>query len=346
VRGFVPERNLSLIDSGSIPSLTQLREYITSHDLQGLAHLNTKYKEEVVREFYANFPRSTSNTAEEVTVRVRGKQVRVSLAILEEILGLPHVDEDEEVEYFEEILGMTVGDLADTTYVDPTTLASQRVQRIQSGAFQHIYRVFWTLVRNNILPTSQHSEVPEESCRLLVMMVSDERPIPFARLILSSMISCATSVRRVKMIFPCLITRLCARARVPRMEEEPWVDGTATLDEGSVGRSISQASVVSQAPHSSSSSQGAASSHSIPSFPPGPFAFDPAQVDPHTLAMFQQFQGHVDGRFNSVNAQLEEIRTLVRQLTRTGFGPSSGPGGSGYGGAPHDGGSGPSTGGY
>ena len=54
------------------------------------------------------------------------------------------------------------------------------------------------------------------------MMVGDERPIPFARLILSSLISCAIAVRRVKMIFPCLITRLCARARVPRMEEEPW----------------------------------------------------------------------------------------------------------------------------
>ena len=148
-------------------------------------------------------------------------------------------DEDEEVEYFEEILGMKVGDLADTTYVDPTTLASQRAQRIQSGAFQQIYRVYGTLVRNNILPTSQHSEVPDESCRLLVMMVGDERPIHFARLILSALISCATAVRRVKMIFPCLITRLCARVRVPRMEEEPWVDGTATLDEGSVGRSIS-----------------------------------------------------------------------------------------------------------
>ncbi|KAK9939432.1 hypothetical protein M0R45_016128 [Rubus argutus] len=61
----------------------------------------------------------------------------------------------------------------------------------------------------------------------------------------------------------------------------------------------------------------ATSSHSIPSFPHGPFAFDPAQVDPHTLAMFQQFQGHVDGRFNAVNAQLDEIRTLVRQLAGT-----------------------------
>ena len=151
LRGFVPERNLSLIDTGIIPSLTQLRDYITSHDLHGLANLNTKDKEEVVREFYQNFPRSTASTASEVTVRVRGRQVKLSLAILEEVIGLPHVEEEEEVEYFEEILGVGIGDLADATYVDPTSLTSQRVQRIQSGTFQHIYRVYWTLVRNNIL---------------------------------------------------------------------------------------------------------------------------------------------------------------------------------------------------
>ena len=135
IRSFVPERNLSLIDSGTIPGLTRLREYITSHNLHGLANLNTKYKEEVVREFYQNFPRSTASTADEVTVRMRGKQVKITLAILEEVIGLPQVDEEEEVEYFEEILGMGIEDLADTTYVDPPSLASQRVQRIQSGEF-------------------------------------------------------------------------------------------------------------------------------------------------------------------------------------------------------------------
>ena len=301
--------------------------------------MNTKYKEDVVREFCQNFPRSTASTTDEVTVRVRGKQVRISLAILEEVLELPHVDEEAEEEYCDEIVGMSITDLADTTYVDPTSLASQRAQRIQSGAFQHIYRVYWNLVRNNILPTSQHSEVPEESCRLLVMMVSDERPIPFARLILSSIISCAVAVRRVKLVFPCLITRLCIRARVPGMDVEPWVDGTAMLDEGSVGRGSSQASVVSRAPRSSSSSQGATSSHATPSSQAAPpLPFDPSQVDPHTLAMFQHFQGHVDGRLNHMDSRLDEIYALVRQMARTGFNPGGGPSGSGFGGDSHDGG--------
>ena len=154
-------------------------------------------------------------------MRVRGKQVRLSLALFEEVIGLPHVTEEDEVDYFEEILGVGVSDLADATYVDPTSLDSQRALRIQSGAFQHIYLVYWTLVRNNILPTSQHSEVPKDSCRLLTMMVNDERPIPFARLILSSIINCALAVRRIKLVFPCLIIRLCARARMPGMDEEP-----------------------------------------------------------------------------------------------------------------------------
>lgn len=346
MRGFIPERNLSFLETGRIPSLTQLREYLTSHDLRGLGNLNTKYKEEVVREFYRNFPRSTASTATEVSVRLRGKLVRVSIDVIEEVLGLPHVSEEEEDAYFEEIVGMTVGDIAEATYVDPTSLASQRVQRILSGAFQHVYRVYWTLVRNNILPTSQHSEVPEESCRLMTMMVSDEMPIPFARLIFSAIVSCGTCARNVKLVFPCLITKLCNRSRVPRMDEEPWIDGTATLDERSVGRSTSQVSVVSHAARSSSSSQGAASSHPTSSHTGAPLPFDPSQVDPHTLAMFQHFQGHVDGRLNTMDTRLDEIYSLVRQMARSGFAPGGDASGSGFGGDAHDGGPGASGGGY
>lgn len=72
-----------------------------------------------MRDFYHNFPKSTSIKASEVSVRVRGKQVKVSLAIIEEVLGLPHVSDEEEDDYFEEIR-----DLANITYKNPSSLSS------------------------------------------------------------------------------------------------------------------------------------------------------------------------------------------------------------------------------
>lgn len=45
----------------------------------------------MVRDFYHNFLESTSIKASEVSVRVRGKQVMISLNIIEKILGLPYM---------------------------------------------------------------------------------------------------------------------------------------------------------------------------------------------------------------------------------------------------------------
>lgn len=55
---FIPKRNISLIDSGTIPNLTQFRKYVTSHKLHRLVNLNTKYKDEVMWEFYQKISRS------------------------------------------------------------------------------------------------------------------------------------------------------------------------------------------------------------------------------------------------------------------------------------------------
>ena len=61
--------------------------------------------------------------------------------------------------------------------------------------------------------------------------------------------------------------------------------------------------------------------------------------------MFQHFQGHVDGRLNTMDARLDEIYSLVRQLARTGFTPGGGASGSGFGGDAQDGGYGRGDGG-
>lgn len=54
--------------------------------------------------------------------------------------------------------------------------------------------------------------------------------------------------------------------------------------------------------------------------------------------MFQHFQGHVNRQLNIIDARLEEIYNLVRQMARTSFTPGGGPGGNSFGGAPPDGG--------
>ena len=94
-------------------------------------------------------------------------------------LGLAPISVEDEAHYFETIRGLTNDDLASETY-DPFVRFNKR---IQSGLVKEIYRTFWLFIRHDLFPNSQHSEIPFEGCRHMVVMMRNNIPIPFASLI-------------------------------------------------------------------------------------------------------------------------------------------------------------------
>lgn len=113
------------------------------------------------------------------------------------------------------------------------------------------------------------------------------------------------------------------------------MDDTGILDERYVERSTSQTSHVSHVPPFTSSSHGATSSHPTSFTTTPPLPFYPSQIDCHTLAMFQHFQGHVDERLNEMDTWLVEIQNLVRQMARTSFTPGGCASGNSFEGDTH-----------
>ena len=244
-----------------------------------------------------------------------------------------------------------------------------RTKAIQCGRFKEPYGVFWQFVRHNIIPTSQHSEVPQASCKLLVRMVEDDQNIPFGALIYRSILASASGGDSSKLTFPCLISSLCSRARVPHMDQGPWKTGHGTLNAVNVGKSGTQRGVafrdhpIPPPPPPSSSPP-----HGDPIPPPPPpstphLPFDISQCDPQLVGLFQHFQTQtqnymisefnqlnerldwMDDRFEHMNERFDEssaqYANMVNMFNRMSHWHNSGAGGaggaSGSGGGPSGG---------
>jgi hypothetical protein len=225
-----PERNAAT-------ALVNLRQFITSNSLVELATSNETFNEGIVRDFYEAFPGGITNITNEVSLRVRGKRVVLNREVIDTIRDLPHVTGEEEDFYFAAIGAMSYSSLYAITYSDPSVLPSQNTTSLMCGHMTDEYRAFWLFARNNLLPTTNKSEVPVESCKLLVQMRRGERAIPYSRLILSVILGSAV---RGRLFFPCLITQICENARVPSKKSDPISTAFRTLDERSFARSTTQ----------------------------------------------------------------------------------------------------------
>ena len=176
-------------------------------------------------------------------------------------------------------------------------------------------------MRYNLIPTSQKAEVPIESCKLLMQMRLAERPIPFARLLLSAIIG---SVGRRILFLPCLITRICRHLRVREDGSDLYVRDIGLLDERIFARSVTQVRRTQPPPPPPPQSQP--DPQPYPSVPfggdiPGSsqsLPFDPSLVDPHTHAMMQYYHGLTMGRVDSMESQLggrlDSMEALIRQI--------------------------------
>lgn len=321
-REIFPERNFDLTPAANIrrsPALDLLRECIVSQSLRNLACCNEEYNETLVREFYHRFPGGVENHVREVKFKVRGKTITLDRELIEAVLELPHVSDADEVSYFAAIGPISTSALHDTTYTDPRAVVTQGSSCIKGSLMTEAYRALWLFVRYNLIPTSQKAEVPIESCKLLVQMRTGERPIPYARLILSAIIG---SAGRTFLFFPCVITRICRHLGVREDTRDLFIRDIGILDERIFARSVTQVRRTQPPPppqpqpdpqpHPSVPFGGDApgSSQSLP--------FDPSLVDPHTHAMIQYYHGLTMGRFDAMESRLggrlDTMEELIRQI--------------------------------
>lgn len=248
---------------------------------------------------------------------MRGKTIVLNRQLIEEVLELPHVSDADDDSYFHFISRIPITALHDTTYTDPGAVATQGTSCIKGSLMTEEYRALWLFVRYNLIPTSQKAEVPIESCKLLVQMRIRERPIPYARLILSAIIG---SAGRRLLFLPCVITRICRHFRVREDSPDVLMRDIGILDERIFARSVTQVRKT-QAPPPPPQPQ--------PFIPPGgdapdPFQslpFDPSLVDPHTHAMVQYYHGlamgrfdTIEGRFDTMEGRFDTMEDLIRQV--------------------------------
>ena len=321
-RTIFPERNLAMATpEGSLasPALNILRECVTSEGIRELACANDDYNETLVKEFYDSFPGGIVAHAKEVELKVRGKRIVLNRELIESVLSLPHVSDEDEESFFATIGAMPTSGLHVTTYINPRALTAQSSSSLQCGRMSAEYRALWLFIRCNLNPTSQKSEVPFESCKLSIQMRRGERPIPYARYILSSILGSAV---RGRLFFPCVVTRICRHFRVPEKRTDQVMNEIGVLDERIFARSETQVerSQIGAPPPQPSHTQGEAapgSSYSIP--------FDPSLVDPNTHAMVQHYHSLTMGRLDTMEELIRQIAAMMPQRGHGGV-EESGPG--------------------
>ena len=327
---ILPERDLDMFDT-TTPSLMALCQFVQANSLLTLATTSCRYHEPTVRTFYANFPEIEDPTRPPTSVRVsvHGKIVKLAQDVIESHLNLPHVSEHDTAAYFRTLGEETWRSLTTATYLEPYV---PRTKAIHCGKFKEPYGVFWQFVRQNILPTSQHSEVPQASCGLLVRMLRGDQNIPYGALIYKSIIASASGGASSKLVFPCLISRLCGNARVPHMNDDGWRSGHATLNATNVAKSGTQRDFAARDHHHpppppppppSSSSFPASDptppppSYPLPpSYPPSPFDF--SGYDPQMVGLFQHFHDQstyqMDMGFTQIHNRLDLMNTQIENF--------------------------------
>lgn len=307
-RDILAERNLAMAPPENYPpspALAILRECVRSQGIQDLACSNDEYNQTVVKEFYDSFPGGVGAHTKEVELKLRGKKIKLNRALIETILNLPHVSDTDEESFFATIGAMPTSALHAITYINPQALIAQNTSSLQGGRMSEEYRAFWLFLRYNLIPTSQKSEVPIESCKLLIQMRREERPIPYARYIFSAILGSAV---RGRLFFPCLVTKICRHARVVEKRSDPIISEIAVLDERIFAKSITQVrrTQAPPPPPQPSFTQGEAapsSSHSIP--------FDPSLVDPNIHAMIQHYHGLTMDRLDTIEALIRQITSMM-----------------------------------
>ena len=180
--------------------------------------------ENLVREFYANFPSSVPQEAPlfsptviaRFSVEVRGVSVDISPACIRRTLELPQTSPNALrcFERFEK--AMSLDDIAQSLY---SVFPMEPVENgyLCSEFLCEEVKAIGFLVRSLLTPTTQTSSIYKEQATLMAYCVSSEPAVPAEHFMFKAIRKAAVEqrqFRRASLLFPSLITRLCLDAGV------------------------------------------------------------------------------------------------------------------------------------
>ncbi|XP_073060025.1 uncharacterized protein [Primulina eburnea] len=176
----------------------------------------------VVREFYANAPEGTENKA-----RVRGRQVPYDPKTINDLLGLPAVDDS----VFQAWVLNPDYDLIIHTLCYPgSTWKQPGTYMVFLEKFLKVEAALWyAFLSKRLMPVGHTSDVQRDRAVVLYAIYTG-MPIDVGKLIFGQLTICI-NCNNLAFYFPTIVTELCARAGVIFAHDDEWLPPLRAIDE-------------------------------------------------------------------------------------------------------------------
>ncbi|XP_073045904.1 uncharacterized protein [Primulina eburnea] len=176
----------------------------------------------VVREFYANAPEGTENKA-----RVRGRQVPYDPKTINDLLGLPAVDDSVFQAW---VLNPDYDLIIHTLCYSGTTWKQPGTYTVFLEKFLKVEAALWyAFLSKRLMPVGHTSDVQRDRAVVLYAIYTG-MPIDVGKLIFGQLTICI-NCNNLAFYFPTIVTELCARAGVIFAHDDEWLPPLRSIDE-------------------------------------------------------------------------------------------------------------------
>ncbi|KAI3759835.1 hypothetical protein L6452_07930 [Arctium lappa] len=213
-----------------ICSLSHVQHHLTAMRWDNLVDVPCKANVTLVTEFFAAIAITKKNP-----VLLRGKWVDWSGPQINKVLKLkvPFVCSFNQIS--NNLLTVTDKQISDLLLAPGRDWAlDNRRLMIQANSLTEEAAVWFQFLRHNVNPTAHDCTLSRDRCVLLYCILK-ECPVDLGPIACSAIESASRS-KKARLIFPALITKLCALAKVPTFDDDKLVSGSVPIDRHTLER--------------------------------------------------------------------------------------------------------------